>query len=64
MASNLRLVTLPERRNPRTGLPEQAYYRPPDPKNIKAAKNGLFVIGLLVWMALPLWLEFLIERGK
>jgi hypothetical protein len=64
MASNLRLVTLPERRNPRTGLPEQAYYRPPTPKNIQAAKNGLFVIGLLVWMALPLWLEFLIERGK
>lgn len=61
---NLRLVTRPELRNPRTGLPEAAFYRPPDPKNIKAAKNGLLAIALLVWMALPLWLEFLIERGK
>lgn len=48
-----------EQRNRFTGLPENSYYRPPqrDPRNVKAAKNGLwavFFIGLA--FSVPLWL--------
>lgn len=56
MASNLRLVNPPERRNPGTGLPEQYFYRPPDPKNVKAAKNALGVLFVGFLLALPFWL--------
>lgn len=54
---SLRLVGRgPELRNPVTGLPEQSFYRPPDPKNVRAAKNALGVIFVCFLVALPFWL--------
>lgn len=63
-SNKLRLVTPPERRNPGTGLPEQYFYRPPSPRNIQAAKNGLLVMGILALMSAGLWVEFFREVGK
>lgn len=50
------LLSEPEKRNPRTGLPEAAFYRPPDPKNIRAAKNALGVLFVGFLFAIPFWL--------
>lgn len=63
--SNARLgVSQPEIRNPGTGLPEQYFYRPPSPRNIQAAKNGLLVMGILALMSAGLWIEFFREVGR
>lgn len=51
----LLVVREPEKRNQYTGLPEAAFYRPPDPKNIRAAKNALGVMLIGFLLALPAW---------
>lgn len=53
-----------ERRNQFTGFPEMAFYRPPSPVNVRAAKNGLMVIFILAVMSAPLWIEFFREVSR